>query len=661
MVIFAVATSTVPIWIVLGYLVLLLGLGIFSSTFFRGTSKDYFVASRSIGSFMLLMSVFGTTMTGFALVGSSGKAFNTGVATYGAVAAWSGIIHSAVFFIIGLRLWAIGKRHCYVTLVQFFRDRFNSQTLGTVLFVLLVLLIIPYLLIGIISAGKFVQGTTQGMIGGGIAPWITGLVICGVVLTYVFLGGVRSTAWANTFQTLVFMLTGIVAFLMISKAVAERSPEGAGSVLENIKRSTEYVQEHKPERLVRGKHPDVLRRFDTNTKYHADQPFVESWNTELENLAGTHDADGSLDLSQAEFDAMPADAKQTLAVILVEMVDEGGDHAENAKLRFPDYDGAEANLKTLYKTAVAKARESNDELMLQFIRQPKLDEPKYSMSHLVFITFLFIPLSIGMFPHVFQHWLTAKDAKTFRLAIVAHPICIAIVWLPCILIGVWAAGLVADPSSGISISIPSEVLGTMVKLIANPWLLGLLMAGVLAAIMSSLDSQFACLGTMFTNDIVIPIRGKGYYSDSDKLKLARWFVVGVVAVAYLASLALMETASVFGLGIWCFTGFTALFPIVFAALYWKRVTAVGVYACMLVTTGLWVYWFQQSGYGADKHFFVMGMLPIAPLTFASTAALVIGSLCSKPPEGRLVNRFFPRSNNSNGSRRSNDRRSRQGS
>jgi SSS family solute:Na+ symporter len=272
------------------------------------------------------------------------------------------------------------------------------------------------------------------------------------------------------------------------------------------------------------------------------------------------------------------------------------------------------------------------------------------MTHLVFITFLFIPLSIGMFPHVFQHWLTAKDAKTFRLAIVAHPICIAIVWLPCILIGVWAAGLAA--AGDISISNPSEVLGTMVNLIANPWLLGLLMAGVLAAIMSSLDSQFACLGTMFTNDIVIPIRGKDYYSDADKLKLARWFVIGVVAVAYFASLALMETASVFGLGIWCFTGFTALFPIVFAALYWKRVTAVGVYACMAVTTGLWIFWFSQSGYGADKHFLVLGMMPIAPLTLASAAALVVGSLCSKPPEARLVNRFFPRANNSN------DRRSR---
>jgi SSS family solute:Na+ symporter len=583
MIIFAASASTIPLWIVLGYLVLLLGLGIFSSKFFRGTSKDYFVASRSIGSFMLLMSVFGTTMTGFALVGSSGKAFNTGVATYGAVAAWSGIIHSAIFFIIGLRLWAIGKRHGYVTQVQFFRDRFNSQTLGTVLFVLLVLLIIPYLLIGIISAGNFVEGTTKGMFNAdGIAPWITGLVICGVVLTYVFLGGVRSTAWANTFQTIVFMLTGIVAFLMISSAVAQKNPEynlKESGIIYNIKRATEYVEMHKPERLARGVHPGAT------TKYEEQQQEYEEKMMEAMN----------------------------------------------------------------------NSAESGEEM----IESPEPTAPKPSMSHLVFITFLFIPLSIGMFPHVFQHWLTAKDAKTFRLAIVAHPICIAIVWLPCILIGVWAAGLVA--AGDISISNPSEVLGTMVNLIANPWLLGLLMAGVLAAIMSSLDSQFACLGTMFTNDIVIPIRGKDYYSDADKLKLARWFVVGVVAVAYLASLALMETASVFGLGIWCFTGFTALFPIVFAALYWKRVTAVGVYACMAVTTGLWVYWFHQSGYGVDKHFLILGMLPVAPLTLASSAALVIGSLCSKPPEARLVNRFFPRSNDSNRSRGSNDRRSRQGS
>ena len=572
----AASESSLPLWMVGAYLVALLGLGIFSSTLFRGTSKDYFVASRSIGPFMLLMSVFGTTMTGFALVGSTGKAFMTGVATFGAVAVWSGMIHSSVFFIIGTRLWAIGKRLGYVTQVQFFRERFQSHTLGTVLFVLLVLFIIPYLLIGIISAGKFMQGTA------GLDPRLTGLVICGVVLIYVFLGGVRSAAWANTFQTLVFMLTGVVAFAMIAKAVAAKTDEGPGTFLQNVKRSTEYVEEHKPARLARGIHPATLaeyQEYETSLgKYEEYESLKDTWGALVQDMGGEELAATVMDKPE------PVEKPEFMA------------------------------------------------------------SPKPSMTKLLWITYLFIPLSIGMFPHVFQHWLTAKSAKTFRLAIVAHPICIAVVWLPCVIIGTWAAGLheaghlaVLGDSPN-----PSAVLGAVVgELVQNPWLTGLLMIGVLAAIMSSLDSQFACLGTMFTNDIILPLKGKDYFSDADTVKIARYFVVGVVVVAYLLSLALMKTASVFNLGMWCFSGFSAQFPIVFAALYWKRATAVGAYACIAVTTVLWILWFHESGYGANKGFTVLGMLPMAPLTIASALALIIGSLVSRAPEERQINKFFP--------------------
>jgi len=94
------------------------------------------------------------------------------------------------------------------------------------------------------------------------------------------------------------------------------------------------------------------------------------------------------------------------------------------------------------------------------------------------------------------------------------------------------------------------------------------------------------------------------------------------------------------LGVWCFSGFTALFPIVFAALYWKRATAVGAYACIAVTGVLWVLWFRDSGYGAEKTYNVLGMLPMAPLTIVSAVALIVGSLASKAPERRKINKFF---------------------
>ena len=125
------STPSLTPLIILGlYLCSLLTLALFSKRLFRGTSKDYFVASHSIGPFLLLMSVFGTTMTAFALVGSTGKAFQRGVGTYGLMASSSGLIHAFCFFVIGIKLWAIGKKYGYVTQIQFFRNRFEIERSG---------------------------------------------------------------------------------------------------------------------------------------------------------------------------------------------------------------------------------------------------------------------------------------------------------------------------------------------------------------------------------------------------------------------------------------------------------------------------------------------------------------------------------------------------
>ena len=65
------------------------------------------------------------------------------------------------------------------------------------------------------------------------------------------------------------------------------------------------------------------------------------------------------------------------------------------------------------------------------------------------------------------------------------------------------------------------------------------------------------------------------------------------------------------------------------------------WCCIAVTTVLWILWFHESGYGANKGFTVLGMQPMAPLTIASALALIIGSLVSRAPEERQINKFFP--------------------
>jgi len=560
--------------VIIGYLCLLLALGFFSNRLFRGTSKDYFVASHSIGPFLLLMSVFGTTMTAFALVGSTGKSFERGIGTYGLMASISGLVHAAIFFLIGIRLWAFGKKHGFITQIQFFRARFESDSIGYLLFPILVLLVIPYLLIGIIGAGKTIEPVTAGAFPalftnptapqwlGGVPPWLTGLVVSLVVLSYVFMGGSRGAAFANTFQTIVFMIMGLVAFVFIINALG--GINNAGKVPARINEKGLVVQDY---------------QFDKEkAQLEANEPpkpigrVIDFENSNLTN-------------QQPHFWREP---------VTVE-----------------------------FKKKIPKSEE-----LVPFERE-------LGIPFITFVTYLFIPLSVGMFPHLFQHWLTARSAKSFRLTVIAHPLCIMVVWVPCVLVGAWASGVLPP---GIP---PPAVLSAMLNLlVGDPVLIGLLTAGVLAAIMSSLDSQFLCLGTIFTNDIVIHRAGENKYSDKQIIFIARCFIVVIVAVTYgLAMLA--KNANVFDLAIWCFSGFSALFPVIFAALYWKRTTKQGAIASIIAALLTWLYYFHESGYGGE-YMVGPGIVPAAICFGASAIVLIAVSLFTKPPSEETLDKFFPK-------------------
>ena len=499
------------------YLALLLFLGVFASRFFKGTSSDYMLASHSIGPFLLLMSLFGTTMTAFALVGSTGKAYLIGVGVYGLLASAGGIIHSLCFLIVGVPLWSIGRRNGYRTQIQFFRERLDSRLIGFLLFPILVALVVTYLLVGVVAAGAVVSKVTEGAFAAqgwfeaasfGVPTWLASGVICAVVLVYVSLGGMRGTAWANALQTCFFMVLGLVTFVTIANAIG-----GTENFLENLKNATAKVPES---------------------------------------------------------------------------------HLGRAKLTYAKY-----------------------------------------------FSFLLIPLSVAMFPHVFQHWLTARSARTFKAPIILHPIFIMIVWAPCVLIGIWAKG------SGLDFAGPNEVLATLVKTHAGDLLGGLLTAGILAAIMSSLDSQFLCIGTMFTEDVVRNINPN--MSDRSLVWCARFFVILIVVVTFVLSLF---PRAVFDLGLWSFSGFTGLFPLVFAAVYWKRLTKAGAIASVFVAGLSWAVLFSRSEFGANAKYtfpeapFSLGPLTIPPMLSVTTIfvlaaiTLVAVSLVTAPPDKKTLAKFF---------------------
>ncbi len=472
------------------YLTLVLVLGALSHKLFRNTGEDYFVASRTINWFILLMTLFGTNMTAFSILGASGEGYHRGIGVFALMASASAIVVPCVFLFIGTRLWRIGKRFGYVTQVQYFRDRWESDGLGLLLFIVFVLLLIPYLLIGVMGGG----GTLETLTDGTIPSSVGGLLICAVVLSYVTYSGMRGTAWVNTFQTLVFMALGGITFFVITNRM-------------------------------------------------------------------------------------------------------GG-----------------------FEAALAKV---DTDLLIQSTHIKPLE----------LLTYLCVPLCVGMFPHIFSHFLTAKDVGTFRYAIILYPLCIAIVWIPSVLLGI--LGNVDFP--GLQGAQANNVLIQMIHLHAPGVLAGFLGAGVFAAIMSSLDSQSLAIGSMFTHDIVGHYR-REVFSERQRVWVGRLFVSGVLCVTYLISL--VATPSIFRLSIWSFTGFSGLFPIVVAAVFWRRSTKQGVFAAILTVVLLWLYFFlrnwQTPGYSVGG----TGVMPVAILLLASSAALVGVSFLTRPPSSKTIDKFF---------------------
>ncbi|MCG8461535.1 MAG: hypothetical protein MI919_35085, partial [Holophagales bacterium] len=96
----------------------------------------------------------------------------------------------------------------------------------------------------------------------------------------------------------------------------------------------------------------------------------------------------------------------------------------------------------------------------------------------------------------------------------------------------------------------------------------------------------------------------------------------------------------FGMAVSSFTGFASLFPLLVAALYWRRATRAGALAALATVIVLWLYFFLDGwttpGYSVGG----TGVLPVAVITAASAVVLVVVSLVTRPPSDATLHRFF---------------------
>lgn len=229
----------VVLGIVVGYLLLTVLIGWYSSRFSKKTMEDYHMAGREFGTVVLFSAVFGANISAVTFIGLPGTAYHVGwIAWPYFVTSWAWL-SPLLFFVLAYRAAPLGRRLGYMTMGEIVGGRWGSPVLSLLVSVTLLVYTIPYLMTGLRGAGVTVEVVTNGQI-----PFAAGAAIVAlVVVLYLTLGGMRGAAWVNTLQTGVFLAGAIVIFFVVA------------AVLGGPARATQDVVANYPELIARTRMP----------------------------------------------------------------------------------------------------------------------------------------------------------------------------------------------------------------------------------------------------------------------------------------------------------------------------------------------------------------------------------------------------------------------
>ena len=129
--------------LVIAYFAFLIALGIY-------------VANRTFGPVILFFTLAATNFSAFTFLGFAGKAYDSGFGQYG-IMGFGTAIMAIMFYVIGRKVWKLGKEKGYITPPELIGDRFNSTGLRLLFMGVMVVFTIPYLATQAIGAGMIIE------------------------------------------------------------------------------------------------------------------------------------------------------------------------------------------------------------------------------------------------------------------------------------------------------------------------------------------------------------------------------------------------------------------------------------------------------------------------------------------------------------------------
>ncbi|UCF71997.1 MAG: sodium:solute symporter family protein [Deltaproteobacteria bacterium] len=201
---------SVKIAVLVTYFLVVLLIGFIARTHWRSSPENYFLADRKLGTWVLLGTMVATNFSAFTVFGTSGAGYRDGYAFFPIMGFGTGFM-ALTFWILGRKIWLVGRAHGVVTPPEMIRAVYGSPLLSFIFAVVMIVFTVPYLALQPMAAGY----ALEELVG---IPYLNGcLLVTGVIVLYTLRGGLRAVAWTDLFQGALMAVLLAISLILVAQ------------------------------------------------------------------------------------------------------------------------------------------------------------------------------------------------------------------------------------------------------------------------------------------------------------------------------------------------------------------------------------------------------------------------------------------------------------
>lgn len=239
-------------------------------------------------------------------------------------------------------------------------------------------------------------------------------------------------------------------------------------------------------------------------------------------------------------------------------------------------------------------------------------------------------------PHILVRFMAIKDSKMIKKSRTIAMIWVLVSLVAAVAVGIFGMAYLGGNGFYANAGAAEVIFMDLVTRLFPGFIAGILLSAILAAAMSTADSQLLVAASAVSNDFYKAVVRKNA-SDKELMWVSRAAVIVIAVLAYL--LALDPNSSVMKLVSYAWAGFGSAFgPVILMSLFWKRLTMKGAIAGMITGGVVVVLWENVPALAAT------GLYSLVPGFILAMAAIVTVSLIDKEPS-KEVQELFERAKN----------------